>query len=99
MDTTRREQTLEEIAEKNRQERVRTKEQGDAMEVLVAHPAWQVFIALVTANANNHLEAALQPGKTDFHKGTLFGLKLAMTLPHAKINEAKGLRSDDEIGE
>lgn len=97
--------TVEEIGSEQRAQRRQIKEDADLMAMLVKHPGWPRFMAMIETVAQNFnarlmapMENMLEATKMEFAKGALTGLSLAAQLPHAKIREAKELskNTDDE---
>lgn len=97
---------VNEIERQQREERQQIRSDAEALSLMLAHPGWTRYIALVERVAQNYhgsimkpIESLLEAPKVEFAKGALSGLSLATALPSMKIKEAQELRSqskDDE---
>lgn len=92
----------DELASDERDRRRRAIKDSEAFETLLKHPGWEAYLRLIEAVAQNYYKTTMMPlenvfevTKTEHAKGTLYGLNLAASLPHAKIQEAKELRDPD----
>lgn len=86
--------------EDTRRQNEETRRDAELMEQLVVHPAWKRLCDLIEVVGGNYFDQVCAPldnvmevVRTEFAKGTLNGLKLAASLPHAKIEESKSIRA------
>lgn len=97
--------TAKEIESDQRTQRRQIREDAELMEGLLLHPGWKRYLAMIESVGQNFngqimapLSNVLECTKTEFAKGALTGLSLAVQLPSAKMREAKELSksTDDE---
>jgi len=94
---------VDELASGERLRRQQVRTDAELFEGLMRHPGWQRYMVLVESVGQNFHQTMMRPvTKTadvytsEFAKGALNGLSLAVQLPSAKIKEAADLKPSAE---
>lgn len=92
-----------ELASEARAKSREIKDDAELFKMLIKHPGWPRYLALIEQVGNNFnqklmapLENSFQCVKTEFAKGALTGIQACASLPYAKIKEAADLKNTDD---
>ena len=83
------------------------RKRAQLFEGMMAHPGWQLYVALLNYHIGTRMEALIQPTPSlgelaaEHNKGAVFGLTLARDLPRGTVEAAKtsGPATDGEDDE
>lgn len=62
---------------------------GRLLEELIKHPAWTSYDIAIQDLQESRTRLAMQVGDTDYHKGAVYGLGLALLAPKVTIEHMK----------
>lgn len=95
-----------ELASEERLRRQQIQTDAELFRALMAHPGWPRYRALIETVGQNFHQTIMKPNedqnaafKSEFAKGALNGLSLAVTLPSSKLKEAADLTPNAEDDE